>query len=60
MNKKKTNRKTVKEMTFSLKDVDPKEVFAGLDAIDVLCDHYDTPWVADFLRAHEIEVEGLA
>lgn len=46
----------VKELT--LKDVIPNEVFAGMDALELLFDHAKTPWVRKFLEEHNIEVQG--
>lgn len=48
----------VKEL--KLKNVDPNEVFAGLDAIDAMAEHSDEDWVRRFLDEHGIVREAVA
>lgn len=46
---------TVKELV--LENVNPKEVFAGMDALEEIIKHSAEPWCAEFLKAHDIEVK---
>lgn len=45
---------TVKEL--ALENVNPKEVFAGLDALQEIIKHSKESWCAKFLEEHDIEV----